>query len=61
LLFLFISILPKFNIERCSLIFIEIITGFTAGHYHHGSRFIESRHEIDEKVVESSQIEDAVG
>ena len=50
--------LPKFNIERCSLIFIEIITWFTAGHYHHGSRFIEIWHESDEKVVESSQIED---
>jgi hypothetical protein len=36
------------------LIFIEIITCFTAGHYRHGVRFIENRHEIDEKVVESS-------
>ena len=35
---------------------ISIITWFTAGH---GVSFIESRHEIDEKVVESSQIEDA--
>jgi hypothetical protein len=51
--------LPKFNSERCSLIFIEIITWFTAGHYRHGVRFIESRHEIDEKVVKSSQIGDA--
>ena len=51
--------LPKFNIERCSVIFIEIITWFTAGHYHHGSRFIEIWHESDENVVESSQIEDA--
>ena len=38
---------------------IEIITWFTAGHYRHGVRFIENRHEIDEKVVESSQIGDA--
>jgi mannose/fructose/N-acetylgalactosamine-specific phosphotransferase system component IID len=41
------------------LIFIEMITCFTAGHYRHGVRFIENRHEIDEKVVESSQIGDA--
>jgi hypothetical protein len=32
---------------------------FTAGHYRHGVRFIESKHEIDEKVVKSSQIGDA--
>jgi hypothetical protein len=31
------------------LIFIEIITRFTAGHYRHGVRFIENRHEIDER------------
>jgi hypothetical protein len=46
--------LPKFNIERCSLIFIEIIIWFTAGHYRHGVRFIENRHEIDEKVKTSN-------
>jgi hypothetical protein len=38
---------------------LDMKTWFTAGHYHHGVRFIESRHEIDEQVVESSQIEDA--
>ena len=29
------------------------------GHYRHGVRFIESRHEIDVKVVKSSQMGDA--
>jgi hypothetical protein len=56
-MFIYTSVM--FNIERCSWIFIEIITWVTAGHYRHGVRFIESRHEIDEKVVKSSQIGDA--
>jgi hypothetical protein len=38
---------------------LQIATWFTAEHYRHGVRFIESRREIDEKVVKSSQIGDA--